>query len=301
MAVTKTNIEWTDSTWSPIRGCSRVSEGCRHCYAETVANRFKGPGQPYEGLIAHGGQWNGKVREVIQLLDQPLHWKKPRRIFVNSMSDLFHENVSDDFIQMIFAVMATAKQHTFQVLTKRPERMQNLLAGKDLRWVIDGYLKLLKAFPKLSDKAFEMKWPLPNVQLGVSVENQATADERIPRLLKTPAAVRWVSAEPLIGSIDLSWAQCTCPSKGDASITRHLLQCPADRRPHRLWSIDWVVVGSESGRGAREASNGWFRSIRDQCKAAGVPFFMKQICDSRGRKLPFDQVPIDLQIREYPL
>ncbi len=127
----KTGIEWTESTWNPIRGCSRVSEGCRNCYAETVANRFKGPGEPYEGLIAKGGQWNGKVKLVEHKMDEPLRWAKPRMIFVNSMSDLFHPDVPDRVIADVFRVMAQAKHHTFQILTKRPERMKQFLNRVD--------------------------------------------------------------------------------------------------------------------------------------------------------------------------
>ena len=260
-------IAWTEETWNPIRGCSRVSEGCRHCYAETVANRFKGPGQPYEGLIAPGGQWNGNITVAHNLIDQPLRWKKPRRIFVNSMSDLFHENVDDYIIRRVFDVMAQCPQHTFQILTKRPERMQQLLS----MWERIG----------ITGDHFKGK-PLPNVWLGVSVEDQTTADERIPLLLETPAAVRWISAEPLLGPIKLTWED-----RADGMIV--------DKFP----LLDWVVVGGESGQGARPMHPQWARDLRDQCQAAGVPFFMKQICN-RGRKLPFDRVPIDLQIREYP-
>ncbi len=176
MANQKNGIVWTDETWNPLRGCSRVSEGCRNCYAESVARRFDGPGLPYEGLIASGGQWNGQIKLVPEKLDEPLRWQRPRRIFVNSMSDLFHPNVPNEYIDRVFAVMALASQHTFQVLTKRPERMLEYL---------------------------NRRTTMPNVWLGVSIENQVTADERIPLLLQTPAAVRWVSAEPLLRPVDL--------------------------------------------------------------------------------------------------
>lgn len=293
----KTGIQWTDATWNPIRGCSRVSEGCRNCYAEKVAARFSFPAQqgyitewgdtegyrnegPYHGLIGKGGQWNGNIRVVDSLMDQPLRWRKPRRIFVNSMSDLFHENVPYQVIDQVFAVMAIADHHVFQVLTKRPARMVEYLKDETLtRRIIRAAHQIdsrAGAWMNADDGAGIKVLPLPNVWLGVSVEDQATADERIPLLLQTPAAVRWISAEPLLGEVDLSWAQCTCPSKGDAARTRHLLQCPADRRPHRLWSIDWVVVGGESGPGARPMHPEWARSLRDQCVSAGVPFFFKQ-------------------------
>ena len=185
----KTDIEWTDFSWNVLRGCSRISEGCRNCYAEVVANRFKEPGLPYEGLITKTGQWNGQVRVIEKLMDQPLRWRKPRRIFVNSMSDIFHENVDDYTIRRIFDVMAQAKQHTFQILTKRVERMHQLLSLWDQVGITGEHFH---------------GHPLKNVWLGVSAEDQATADERIPLLLQTPAVVRWLSIEPLLGPVDLT-------------------------------------------------------------------------------------------------
>lgn len=254
-----TTIQWTESTWNPIRGCSRVSTGCEHCYAESVAARFSGPGLPYEGLIQIGKQgprWNGKVRFVDEHLADPLRWGKRRRIFVNSMSDLFHDGVSDEQISAIFGVMASASRHTFQVLTKRPERMREWVKGRTLRDVEDAASDALEAgrargharvWPSAGHG-----WPLPNVHLGVSVENQEAANARIPLLLETPAAVRWVSAEPLLGPVRLS------------AIARN------------TGGLDWVVVGGESGAAARPMSAAWARSLRDQCVAAGVPFFFKQ-------------------------
>lgn len=273
----KTGIEWTDATWNPLRGCSRVSEGCRHCYAEGVAKRFSGPGLPYEGLIAKGGQWNGAIKLVPELLDQPLRWRKPRRIFVNSMSDLFHENVPESYVQQVFAVMAKARQHTFQILTKRPDRMRAMLAGKDLRWLVDGCLQLIND-GRMSPEAFSMQWPLPNVWLGVSVEDQKTASERIPVLLNTPAAVRWVSAEPLLGAVDLT---CIGYSPADSDWT-YCWDALSGFRANKCGGtegnpkLDWVVVGGESGKDARPMHPEWARSLRDQCAAAGVPFLFKQ-------------------------
>jgi protein gp37 len=184
-----TGIEWTDATWNPIRGCSRVSEGCRNCYAEKVAYRFSGPGQPYEGLVQLDSaisrenarripKWNGKIKFVEEHLLDPLKWKKPRRIFVNSMSDLFHENVTDEMLDRIFAVMALCPQHTFQVLTKRPERMLKYL-GRACGRIADVVMKMRKErndrscvgpLPHITPGA--AWWPLANVWLGVSVENQ---------------------------------------------------------------------------------------------------------------------------------
>ncbi|EQD41740.1 Phage Gp37Gp68, partial [mine drainage metagenome] len=190
----RTGISWTDATWNPLRGCSRVSAGCVHCYAEIVAARFSGPDQPYEGLlhpITHG--WNGQLRFVEGALEQPLRWSRSRLIFVNSMSDLFHENVPDDWIDRIFAVMALAPRHTFQVLTKRPERMLAYLGQlTDNREHAIGAQML--AISRGRDPGLP-ELPLPNVWLGVSVEDQAAADVRIPLLLQCPATVRWLSCE----------------------------------------------------------------------------------------------------------
>lgn len=273
-----TKIEWTDATWNPIRGCSRVSEGCRNCYAERQAARFSGKGQAYEGLvrIANGHpQWTGKVEFVERHLMDPLRWKEPKRIFVNSMSDLFHEGVSNDWLQRIFQVMAKAQQHVFQVLTKRPERMRSYM--HDWRPV---------------ERVF------PNVWLGVSVEDQKTADERIPLLLQTPAALRWVSAEPLLGDIQLPEEAFVCPANEPHQI------CPC---------LDWVVVGGESGPGARPMDIEWARSIVAQCEERSVSVFVKQLGrnpyitvgensvklrDPKGGD--WSEWPQDLRIREYP-
>jgi protein gp37 len=308
----KTEIQWTDATWNPIRGCTRVSDGCRNCYAERVAMRFSGKGQPYEGLvqITNGHpQWTGKVQFVEKHLADPLKWKEPRRIFVNSMSDLFHEGVTDAQLDAILAVMAQADQHTFQILTKRPERMlayfRQLQAAADEhapKTMTGSYLasdvlniRNLHRFPH-SANAFERKWPLGNVWLGVSCENQKAADERIQILLQTPAAVRWVSAEPLLGPIlldngETSWLSCsrrddyTEPVRGEESCCESF----HDGGKH-FRGIDWVVAGGESGPGARPMHPEWARSLRDQCQAAGVAFFFKQWgawnwqCDERAAR-----------------
>lgn len=259
----KTGIEWTDATWNPIRGCSRVSEGCRNCYAETVAGRFSKPGLPYAGLIAKGGQWNGKVRLLPEMLAQPYRWTKPRRIFVNSMSDLFHENVPFEFIASVFFVMGVTTRHTYQILTKRPERMLAFFdwLGEDYRYdderIMDNWPKGLEWTPAHGGRGGYDNcgpvWPYQNVWLGVSVEDQATADERIPLLLKAPAAVRWVSAEPLLGPVGI-WPFL-------AGYTGRL---------------DWVVVGGESGAKARPMHPDWARSLLHQCVLAGVPILFKQ-------------------------
>ena len=288
----KTGIEWTESPWTPIRGCSRVSEGCRNCYAETVANRFKGPGEPYEGLIAKGGQWNGEVKLIQHKLQEPLRWKKPRRIFVNSMSDLFHENVPDSFIDQVFAVMAMTTRHTYQILTKRPERMRDYItnlteAAKDEQFAVDN--ELLGLPDRISNYAIDHinkgadncgpLWPLHNVWLGVSVEDQPTADERIPQLLETPAAVRWISAEPLLGPIildDFLFRGDHSLRETDPLAAAMLAEAVADGHGWIRPAIDWVVVGGESGPGARPMHPYWARYLRDRCQAAEVPFLFKQ-------------------------
>ncbi|MFL1405423.1 DUF5131 family protein [Marinobacter sp. M1N3S26] len=298
----KSNIEWTEATWNPIRGCSRVSEGCRNCYAETVANRFSGPGQPYEGLIAKGGQWNGSVRVIHDKLAEPCLWTRPRRIFVNSMSDLFHPSIPFDLVAGIFGIMAAASWHTFQVLTKRPEHMLQFFQWVDehperAQFESD---QLQEKYPDadwrpffLAQKASEVlpdgggnlrvdlngTWPLPNVWLGVSVEDQKTADERIPALLDAPAAIRWISAEPLLGQVDLG----PFLYRGDHGLAdvdplaAAMLSDP--QYEETTWvrpALDWVVVGGESGSGARPMHPDWPRSIRNQCLKAGVPFLFKQ-------------------------
>jgi len=239
---------------------------------------------PYEGLTRmtpHGPEWTGQVRLVPEVLDQPLRWKKPRRIFVNSMSDLFHENVTDEWLDRIFAVMALAKQHTFLVLTKRPERMR--------RWfttTASGAKREVLVWETAGRPERWPGWPLPNVWIGVSVENQQAADERIPILLATPAALRFVSCEPCLGPIDLSrYLGAGEPGEiGNGRLHNSPSECPT----WYDWCncvIDWVIVGGESGPGARPMHPDWVRSLRDQCREAGVPFFFKQW----GEWFPRDQ------------
>jgi protein gp37 len=281
----KTGIEWTDATWNPLRGCSRVSDGCRLCYAETVAARFSGPGQPYEGLAKFvtrpngdkEARWTGEVAVVEKHMFDPIRWQKPRFIFVNSMSDLFHEKVDDDDIDRMFAVMALAPRHRFQTLTKRPERQRDYMNAKDLRYrwhdavldvAADAGLKMQRFDGGVNPAGIAegllggWRGVLPNVWVGVSAEDQKTADERIPLLLDTPAAIRWVSAEPLIG-----------PLKLRETLGNDWL---ASGKSGERRGLDWVVAGGESGNGARPMHPDWVRSLRDQCQAAGVPFFFKQ-------------------------
>jgi protein gp37 len=245
----RSKIEWTDATWNPVTGCTKVSPGCDHCYAETLAERFRGtPGHYYE----HG--FDLQLRP--DKLDQPLRWKRPRRVFVNSMSDLFHADIPDEYIAKVFAVMALAPQHTFQVLTKRPGRMRSLMSIPWFHLAVEQEATYIHEVRKDGQPRFvwvnSLAWPLPNVWLGVSAEDQKWANIRIPVLSVTPAAVRFVSMEPLLGPIDCSsWLY--------------------NRR-----RLSWVICGGESGRGARPMHPDWVRTIRDQCQSAEVAFHFKQ-------------------------
>ena len=263
-------IEWTEQTWNPLVGCSIVSPGCTNCYAMKMAVRLEAMGrQEYRGktkVVNGNGVWTGEVGLVESRLIEPLLRKKPTMYFVNSMSDLFHEFVPDEWIDRIFAVMALTPQHTYQVLTKRAERMRRYMDALTAHCADseDGLSETLRHIGELAGvdwRSGSDRWPLPNVWLGVSTERQEEADERIPHLLQTPAAVRFISAEPLLGPIKLGFE-----SHGPIGWTNR------DFIAH----LDWVIVGGESGPGARPMHPQWARDLRDQCKAAGVPFFFKQ-------------------------
>jgi len=270
----KTSIEWTDASWNPIVGCTEVSPGCANCYAARLASTRLKNSPAYKGLALHADmmddptkpRWNGVVRFLPERLEEPLHWRKPKKIFVCDMGDLFHESVNDEMLCKVWSMMNRNTHHTFQVLTKRPKLMQRFLSrGKN--W--EGWITLDGGVPAGYGGNARIigsndRWPLPNVWLGVSVENQHFADERIPLLLATPAAVRWISAEPLLGRVDIAkWL------------------------PHgwRYEGLNWVVCGGESGPNARPMHPDRARALRDQCVAAGVPFFFKQW----GEWLPFEQ------------
>lgn len=338
------NIEWTDCTWQVTAGCRRVSPGCQNCYAEVMAKRLcgmaradvaagrdaKGKG-PYLHVLDNHGRWNGTCTPVPENLSIPLRWKRPRMVFVNSMSDLFHEDVPFEFIASVFGVMQHCQRHTFQVLTKRPER-----AAEWYRWIVahagaykshvngalTHYAQQASADVRLReniDKVWASGWPLPNVWIGTSCEDQARADERIPELLRCPAAVRFVSAEPLLGAIDLGFnvATCTCCQRRPSRwvhlpsavypdfpmniVDKKMVAQPGDHRaesnPHGalsvrtpegllgirpsefecLGKIDWVIIGGESGAGARPCRIEWMRAIARQCERAGVACFVKQL------------------------
>ena len=313
------NIEWTSKTWNPIVGCSKVSAGCQNCYAINQAYRnaamgakLDNPGRLayYEGLTEKRGnrvEWTGKVAFVPEALEIPLRTKKPTTWFVNSMSDLFHESVTFEQLCEIFDVMGGTPQHTYQILTKRPQRMAEMVP------LIYRELAACEGMELPEDIE-----PPSHIWLGCTVENQATADERIPLLLQTPAAVRFLSCEPLLEDLDLflldDCPHCDVFSQG----------CPdcydTGKIPVNAEGIDWVIVGGESGPGARPCDIAWIRSIVEQCKAAGVPCFVKQLGNtpklqvhdchqppanwadygSTGKGNDPDEWPEDLRVRQMP-
>lgn len=274
----KSKIEWTDASWNPIVGCNKISLGCKNSYAVRDAHRMAGNPNPkisevYKGLTVVNGSrnWTGVVRFIEERLTQPLRWKRSRRIFVNSMSDLFHEDIPVEVIAKIFAVMAACPQHIFQVLTKRAERL-SLLDGDDFKRMV---------FNEAGEftHGYDGVWPLPNVWLGVSCEDQQMADERIYHLLKAQTAIRWLSLEPLLGPIDLTAIRL--PAEYNISIGGSAyINCLAESDDEHFYNhhkkIDWVVVGGESGDGARPMREDWAMQLRNQCLARDVPFFFKQ-------------------------
>ena len=274
----KSKIAWTDATWNPIKGCTPISEGCVHCYAARMADRLRAMGVAgYEDGFAVG------LREGV--LDQPLRWRRPRKIFVCSMGDLFHEAVPTGWIDQVWATMLLSPQHIFQVLTKRPARMLEYLSDPDL------YGRILR----IADQAIRPQFPATQeigisdpswrqaewIWAGVTAESQARADERIPLLLEIPAAVRFVSVEPMLGPVDLG-----------------LLGTIPHSRPYSLvWErIGWIICGCESGPSARPLDLDWARSLRDQCQDAGVPFFFKQAPDPRRPGRTISMPPLDGQV-----
>lgn len=236
----QTRIEWTDATWNPVTGCSKVSPGCEHCYAERLSHRFGWTQQPWTAPHAAAN-----VRWHADRLQQPRQWRRPRRIFVNSLSDLFHPAVPDTFLGAVFATMQATPRHTYQILTKRPARMREWMQQPP---------------PEVAGAP----WPPPNVWLGVSVEDARRADERIPVLRDTPAAIRFLSCEPLLGPLDLTGALGA---------------------PGAAPEIAWVIVGAESGPQARAMDDAWVRTIRDACLQSGTAFFFKQRATA-GHKEP---------------
>lgn len=329
--MSKTKIEWTQYTWNPTVGCSIVSPGCINCYAMSLAYRVEcinaeaaakykpEPSPQYNGTtkrVNGNAVWTGRVARSEKALNIPLRRKVPTTWFVNSMSDLFHESVPDEWIDQVFAVMALTPQHTYQILTKRSQRMREYLKSdrRDV-WAdahAPGKLPITRheVMARISSTATpeqrwlyhatRVAWPLPNVWLGVSTERQKEADERIPDLLATPAAVRFISAEPLLGPIDLNdipWPKDhpAFPETDDISDSRAALRLVEGRK------LDWVIVGGESGPGARPMALEWAGSIVEQCRAADVACFVKQLSGPKGRAIKdMGLFPPELQTREFP-
>ncbi len=296
-----TSIEWTDLVWNPVSGCSHVSIGCKNCYAERMDRRQMMPGRKdgFRPWTAQNAEYN--VRLHPERLEQPLHWRKPRRVFVNSMSDLFHERVPFEFIAAVFGVMAHSK-HIYQVLTKRPKRALEFfdwlgalrgpcgsapcdpLGGCEIQAARHLPVEWSVEVANLPSKP---SWPLPNVHLLVSAENQATLDERVRWLFRTPAAVRGVSLEPLLGPVNVTpyiggrTYECRCGFHDTESELiflggDHYRCAECDEKMTIRGAVSWVVVGGESGPGARPMHPDWVRAVRDQCQEAGVPFLFKQ-------------------------
>jgi len=259
-----TKIAWCEESWNIITGCTPISEGCKNCYASRMAKRLKGRfGYPPDDPFKPGTMHN-------DVIHKPAHWQKPKRIFVCSMGDLFHDEVDWNHLFSVWQMMGMIKHHTFIVLTKRPMNAKHQLYN-DLGF-------------HLRRQNWCNKWPLPNVWLGVTAENQQRADERIPILLETPAAVRFVSIEPMLGPVDLNKKECLIDKRRFKYTIANYL--------------DWVICGGESGPGARPMHPDWARSLRDQCQEAGVPFFMKQMSGKTAKER--HAIPDDLMIREFP-
>lgn len=328
-----TAIEWTDKTWNPVVGCTKVSAGCKNCYAKQLHDQRHKAHREGKRVPDQYAKPFEQVQLMPDRLTDPLSWRKPCRVFVNSVSDLFHEDVPDGFIDRVFAVMGVAHWHTFQVLTKRPERMPHYFAetfqepatpagfvcGLDIpatpartedRWsrinaacddIPTGAIKE-RCWAPDGDLIGRPAWPrkpFPNVWLGVSVENQAAADERVPHLLATPAAVRFLSCEPLLGPVDLSkWLKCEwyAGEEKAANTIPPSTYHPARLRPR----VDWVIVGCESGPRRRPMDEAWAASLVDQCRAADVACFVKQL-DVKGRVCgEADEFPQSLRLRTFP-
>lgn len=333
-------IEWTDTTWNPTTGCDRVSDGCTNCYALTMAGRLKAMGQAkyrHDGDPRTSGPGFGVAMHA-DTLTEPYRWRTPRRVFVNSMSDLFHEDVPDGFIARVWEVMAQTPQHTYQILTKRHARMRSWVrrwADRGGDWRADsasgmpplprgpeavratytsGRARLFAdmldsmgeppqgaAYPLYDWMEGPRFWPtvLPNVWIGVSVEDQKWAEIRIPALLETPAAVRFLSCEPLLGPVDLKRAVWTMGSQRGHGLTASFVHAGGCCR--RFHGVDWVIVGGESGRGARPMDLDWAESIVTQCADAEVAAFVKQLGSRWGKAHhDIDQFPPALQVRQYP-
>ena len=300
-----TKIQWTDESWQPVVGCTKVSAGCDNCYAEKMAERLaamacsiKRKKPPTESMLAYTKaikmwfdpkteksfwkDWSGKTICIESVLDKPLHWKKPRKIFVCSMGDLFHPGVPFAFVADVLSVLSVCKHHTGQILTKRPDRMLEIFTDSRLRKHISKRTLEWDLGYAVVNPERDEGWPLSNVWLGVTAENQKCADERIPILLQIPAEIRFLSIEPCLSSVDLCYE-----AENSYCKTRPL-------------HIDWVIIGCESGPKRRPCKLEWVRSIVEQCKAADVPVFVKQLSINGKVSHKMFEWPEDLRVRQYP-
>ncbi|NUS82731.1 MAG: phage Gp37/Gp68 family protein [Streptomyces sp.] len=323
-----TGIQWTDQVWNPSTGCDRISPGCDNCYALSMAKRLKGmeqargatnPKYQTDGNPKTSGPGFGIAAHAHAILE-PLRWKKPRRVFVNSMSDLFHSGIDTPSLHMIFGVMAATPQHTYQILTKRHARMRSLINDPNFAHMAHHRARANYGTPDTAP----WTWPLPNVHLGVSVENQKWADIRIPALLDTPAAVRFLSMEPLLGPVTLFPGDHSTHERDfNGTDDYTCLDCSTDDQ-HVPWrvidrgnlGIDWVIIGGESGPGARPFDPQWAADLIDDARQAGAAPFVKQLGsvwardttyagktvaahgDPKGGKPQY--WPARLRVREYP-
>ena len=249
-------IEWCDETINPVIGCSKISAGCDHCFAEKMACRLSHMDvEGYDEVINYAGKWNGRTAFIPSQLKKPMKWKKPRWIFVGSMTDMFHESVPFEWVHQVWDMMKACPQHTFLVLTKRPDRMA----------------QLVNQIYRMERMGASMGF-WKHVYLGVTAENQEQADIRIPVLLSIPASVRFVSVEPMLGTVSLRRK-----AADDREIVQATLMGQLDEYSRSVQrGLDWIICGGESGPGARPMHPDWVRGLRDQCAAAGVPFFFKQ-------------------------
>lgn len=353
----KSKIEWTQKTWNPVRGCSEISPGCANCYAARQAIRYagalecdvcKGEGGrqgrkcsacrgsgftyrgPFVGFVERSPlgtpRWTKRVELLgATVLEAPLRWREPATVFVNSMSDLFHEALTDEQIEDVFAIMALASRHTFQVLTKRARRMRDWLNREDIAERMDAAVERAMDRPSyrgpsghacfVQEDGEVERWPLPNVQTGVSVENQRMAEERLPLLLEARTAFRFVSVEPMVEAVDLMSALWNGAVAEEVMMrfATDVDEKTASLRP--VFGLDWVIVGGESGPKARACELGDVRRIVRQCRRSKIPIFVKQLgAHARARAggfvIPFRtkhprggdplEWPKDLRVREMP-
>lgn len=317
-----TKIEWSDASWNVVTGCTEVSPGCDRCYAKTFAERWR-------GTKGHHFENGFDLQLRPERLGIPMTWRKPRKVFVNSMSDLFHKDIPSDYIAQTFAVMALTPRHTYQVLTKRHARMKSLLNNDAFHTAVLAWTARLQddkhSMPPWNPGERRLKqWPIPNIHLGVSVENQHWADIRIPALIDTPAAVRFLSCEPLLGPVDLFAGDHSTHERDFNGTDDYIcLDCSTDER-HVPWrvidrssiGIAWAIVGGESGPGARPMDPAWATSLVKQCQDAGVAPFVKQLGSVWARDTTYagktvaahgdtkggnpDYWPAHLRVREYP-